>query len=300
MRWRILFAAAVIAVAISAIASEQSSPLQDDLRRLLQARLDAIAAKVDGVVGYVVADLTSKNRVSARLENQPFPTASTIKLAILYELLKQSDEGKIVLDKPAALDRAQVVGGSGVLQHLSAPILSLADHAALMIIVSDNTATNVVIDAVGIANVTERMKTMGLGDVLLRRKMMDSAAVQRGDENVASPASLARTAEILWRGDGLKQASRDAGLRILYQVSGAIRGVVPARVRVASKTGTLDGVRAEAAVVELKDRPFALAVMTTYLRNEADGQRAIGEIADATFAYFERLASGGAYGRKSP
>jgi hypothetical protein len=71
-------------------------------------------------------------------------------------------------------------------------------------------------------------------------------------------------------------------------------------VRVASKTGTLDGVRAEAAVVELRDRPFALAVMTTYLRNEADGQRAIGEVADAAFAHFERLASGGAYGRKSP
>lgn len=301
MRVRILSGAAVIAVAtVIALAREPSSPLQDDLRRQLQARLDAIAAKVDGVVGYVVVDLSTKGRVSGRLEDQPFPTASTIKLAILYELLKQSDEGKIVLDKPAVLDRAQVVGGSGVLQHLSAPMLSLADHAALMIIVSDNTATNVVIDAVGMANITARMKTMGLVDVLLRRKMMDSAAVQRGDENVASPASLARLAEILWRGDGLKQASRDAGLRILYQVSGSIRSAVPARVRVASKTGTLDGVRAEAAVVELRDRPFALAVMTTYLRNEADGQRAIGEVADAAFAHFERLASGGAYGRKSP
>jgi beta-lactamase class A len=301
MRLRILSGAALIAVAtVIALAGEPSSPLQDDLRRQLQARLDAIAAKVDGVVGFVVVDLSTKDRVSGRLENQPFPTASTIKLAILYELLKQSDEGKIVLDKPAALDRTQVVGGSGVLQHLSAPILSLADHAALMIIVSDNTATNVVIDAVGMANITARMKAMGLGDVLLRRKMMDSAAVQRGDENVASPVSLARLAEMLWRGDGLKQASRDAGLRILYQVSGSIRSAVPGRVRVASKTGTLDGVRAEAAVVELKDRPFALAVMTTYLRNEADGQRAIGDLADAAFAHFERLASGGAYGRKSP
>ena len=157
------------------------------------------------MLGYVVVDLTSNERVAARLADQPFPTASTIKLAILYELLKQGEEGKLSLDKPALLERSQVVGGSGVLQHLSGPMLSLGDHAALMIILSDNTATNVVIDAVGMANVKARMKALGLGDILLRRKMMDAAAVRRGDENVASPASLAKMAELFWRGEGLQK-----------------------------------------------------------------------------------------------
>jgi len=134
----------------------------------------------------------------------------------------------------------------------------------------------------------------------LRRKMMDAAAVKRGDENVASPASLVRSVEVLWRGDGLSKDSRDAAVQILYKVGGAIRGAVPSRVRVASKTGTLEGVRAEAAVVELEGRPFALAAMTTYLRHDPDGERAIGEVADAAFSYFERLARGGVYGRKAP
>ena len=66
-----------------------------------------------------VVDLTSHERVAARLANQAFPTASTIKLAIFYELLKQSEEGKLSLDKPTLLERSQVVAGSGVLQHLS-------------------------------------------------------------------------------------------------------------------------------------------------------------------------------------
>jgi beta-lactamase class A len=179
-------------------------------------------------------------------------------------------------------------------------MLSLLDHAALMMILSDNTATNVVIDAVGMANVNMRTKSMGMADIALRRKMMDAAAVKRGDENVASPASLAKAVEVLWRGEGLKKESRDLGTQILYKVGGAIRRAVPSRVRVASKTGTLDGVRAEAAVVELDGRPFGLAAMTTYLRNDADGERAIGDVADAAFSYFERLAQGGAYGRKSP
>lgn len=278
----------------------QPGPLQQDLHKQLKVRLDEVEERLDGVLGYVVVDLTSNERVAARLESQPFPTASTIKLAILYELLKQCEEGKLALDKPARLDRAQVVAGSGVLQHLSTPTLSLADHAALMIILSDNTATNVVIDAVGMANVTARMNALKLGDILLRRKMMDGAAARRGEENVASPASLAKTAEMLWRGEGLEKQSRDAAVRILYEVPGAIRRAVPARVRVASKTGTLDGVRAEAAVVELEARPFALAVMTTYLRNDPDGDRAIGQVADAAFSYFERLALGGAYGRRTP
>ena len=291
--------AAAIVVTISAVAA-QPGPLQQDLRKQLQARLDRVTEPLDGVLGYAIVDLTSHESVAARLEKQPFPTASTIKLAILYELLKQCEEGKLALDKPIPLERSQVVAGSGVLQHLSTPTLLLGDHAALMVILSDNTATNVVIDAVGLANVTARMKSLQLGDVLLRRKMMDGAAARRGDENVASPASLVRTIELLWRGEGLKKESRDAAVRILYEVPGAIRRAVPGPVRVASKTGTLDGVRAEAAVVELEGRPFALAVMTTYLRHDPDGERAIGDVADAAFSYFERLAQGGAYGRKAP
>ena len=90
-----------------------------------------------------------------------------------------------------------------------------------MIILSDNTATNVVIDAIGMANATARMKALGLGDILLRRKMMDGAAVRRGDENVASPASLAKVAELLWRGEGLQKQSRDTAVRILHQVPGS-------------------------------------------------------------------------------
>ena len=75
---------------------------------------------------------------------------------------------------------------------------------------------------------------------------------------------------------------------------------MPGSVRVASKTGSLSGVRAEAAVVELEGRPYALAVMATYLRGDIDGERAIRDVADAVFSYFERLATGGAYGRKAP
>ena len=249
------------------------------------------------MLGYTIVDLTDGQRL-ARLSEVSFPTASTIKLAVLYELLKQAEEGRLSLDAPHPIEPAQVVGGTGVLQHLSRPALSLRDHAALMLIVSDNTATNVVIDAVGISAVNTRMQALGIRGLSLRRKMMDAAAVARGDENTASPDALAAIATAVWKGDGLSAASRDLARTLLHEVRGQIRAAVPDRVKVASKTGELDGVRAEAAVVEIPNRPFALAVMTTHLRDDQAGERAIRAVADAAFAYGERVALGGLYGRR--
>lgn len=273
------------------------NPLSADLARGFEARLSAIVADVDGVAGYAILDLEGGGRFE-RMAGEAFPAASTIKLAVLYELLKQAEEGRVALDAPGPLDRAQVVAGSGVLQHLGRPSLSLRDHAALMMILSDNTATNVVIDAVGMDRVNARMQALGATPQLVRRKMMDAAAAARGDENVASPAALARTVTALWQGEGLREASRDEARRILRLVSGQIRRAVPSRVPVSSKTGSLPAMRAEAAVVELEGRPYAIAVMTTHLAADADGDRAIGAIAAAAFGYFERLARGGRYGRQ--
>ncbi|MGE3277903.1 MAG: serine hydrolase [Vicinamibacterales bacterium] len=287
--------ACVLAAGVAVIAQ---GPLQDALRDTFSRQVEAVATHLDGVAGYIVTDLTDGTTVAAHLEQEAFPTASTIKLALLYELLKQSEEGRLTLVDRQPLDRAAVVGGSGVLQHLESPALTLRDYAALMIIVSDNTATNVVIDAVGMDQVNARMQGLGFGDVRLRRKMMDGAAAARGDENVASPASLAALVTRLWKGAGLTGASRQAALDILREVPGQIRSAVPARVPVYSKTGSLGGVRAEAAVVEREGRPFALAVMTTYLADDQAGERAIHDIAAAAFAYFDRLARGGKYGRQ--
>lgn len=290
----------LIVCVLTAIPSFAQGPVQADLRTQLQRQLETIAGRLDGVLGYVVTDLTSGERVAARLERQSFPTASTIKLSVLYELLKQADEGRIDLKAARELTAGQVVGGSGVVQHLDAPRLSLRDHAALMIILSDNTSTNLVIDAVDPAKVNARMSSLGLGDILLRRKMMDAEAVKRGDENVASPASLAKAAELLWKGEGLSPASRELASKLLREVPGQIRSAIPSRVTVVSKTGTLDGVRAEIAVVDVPKRPFSVAVMTTYLKVDSDGERAISAVAGAVFSYFERLAMGGEHGRRVP
>ncbi|MBY0491714.1 MAG: class A beta-lactamase-related serine hydrolase [Gemmatimonadaceae bacterium] len=274
--------------------------IQQALLAQLRTRLDSIASHADGVVGYAVYDPATGGMPIARLERAVFPTASTIKLAILDEMFRQADAGTLDIDTPRAIPKSAVVGGSGVLLHLTAPQMPLRDIATLMMIVSDNTATNLLIDAVGMERVNARIATLGVPDVRLRRKMIDAAAVRRGDENVASPHDLAVLAYRLWNGDGLTPASRNAARRMLYAVPGRMRSAVPATVRVALKTGSLDGVRAEAAVVEVPGHPFAIAVMTTYLANDERGSDVIEAITAEVYRTMARLAAGGAYGRTIP
>jgi len=269
-----------------------------ELRNKTRAQLETIAAGLDGVMGYVIVDLTSAERIE-RLPDETFPLASTIKLAILYELFKQAEDGKLSLDEVRALDRRHVVGGSGVLVELTAPAMSLRDYATLMVVVSDNTATNLLIDALGMANVTRRMGELGLKSLQLRRRMIDLAAAERGDENVGTAHDLARLLTRIYKSEGLKKASSDAIIAILRKPKpSALREGVPGAVPVANKTGTLDGVAADAGIVYLAGRPYVFVALTTFLTSNADGEAAIRAASKTTFEYFNRMAKSSEYGRK--
>ncbi len=297
---RLSFGVALVVAGSSVLAfGGQSSPsLQDDLKRILDSRLTTVVDALDGVIGYAALDLTSGDEIG-RLERQAFPTASTIKLAILYELFRQADEGKLSLDTPARLDRSRVVGGDGILKSLGTPSLTLRDHAVLMMALSDNTATNIVIDAVGLGAVSARMEALGLGGIRLRRKMMDGQAAARGDENVASPRDIVLLLRVLHTGEGLDRASHAQALAVLEAgTAGWLRRGVPADVTVLSKLGTLEGVRVDAAIVRAAHRPYAIAVMTTYLKDEGEGERAITGVSRAFYDYFSRLGFGSEHGRQ--
>jgi beta-lactamase class A len=275
---------------VASMTGQQLSPTASELRAKFQHRLDDITARVDGVVGYSILDLTSGDRFG-HLEKDTFPTASTIKLTIVYELFKQVEEGKIRLDDTMALDRSKAVGGTGVLQQLGTPTLSIRDYATLMVMLSDNTATNVLIDRLGMPAIAKRMQTLGLTATKLRRHMMDAAAAQRGDENVSSPADIVRLLEVM------NTSQPDAIALLKKSKESRLRKGLPAGVETADKPGELEGVRVDAGVVFVRNRPFILCVMTAFLQSETEGERTIEEMSRAAFEYFNRLGAGGALGR---
>jgi beta-lactamase class A len=276
--------------AYTAIPSGQASTAED-LRSRFDRRLHDIVARVDGVVGYAILDVTSGDRF-AYLERAVFPTASTIKLAIVYELFKQAEEGKLRFDQTLPLDRAKAVGGSGVLYQLGTPTLSVRDYATLMVVLSDNTATNVLIDLVGMDNVARHMSSLGLAQTKLRRHMMDAAAARRGDENVSTPAEIVQLLQAIERDE------KDAIALLKKPKASRLRRGLPAGIETADKPGELEGVRVDAGIVYARNRPYIMCAMATYLKSEEEGERAIEEMSRASYEYFSRLGDGGAFGRR--
>ena len=286
------------AIGAQAPAPAPSTAKAIELREKLATQLAAIASGLDGVMGYSIVDLTTGDRME-RLPSEVFPLASTIKLTLLYELFKQADEGKINLDEMRTLDRGQAVGGDGVLVELTTPSLSLRDYATLMVVLSDNTATNVLIDVAGMQKVTARMAAAGLPSLKLRRKMIDLEAARRGDENVGTPADVAKLLGVIYRADGLKKESAEAIVAVLKKPKNtALRAGVNPGIDVADKPRTLDGVETGAGIVYLPGRPYIFVATTTFLKNNAAGQAAITAASRAAFDYFIRLAKASEYGRE--
>jgi len=276
--------------AAAASAGAQTPPVPSELRAKFEKRVQEISARVDGVVGYAIVDLTTGERIG-HLERETFPTASAIKLAIVYELFKQAGEGKVRLDETMTLDRRQAVGGTGVLVEMGTPTLSIRDYAVLMVTLSDNTATNVLIDRLGMDKIAARMQGLGLAGTKLRRHMMDTAAARRGDENVSTPDELVKLLKAM--NDGMPEA-----IELLKKPKeNRLRKGLPEGVASADKSGELEGVRVDAGIVFAKNRPYALCVMTTFLKDEAEGERAIEEISRVAYEYFSRLGLGGTLGR---
>jgi len=259
----------------------------------------AIEAGLDGVLGLAVKDLqTGKTFVIN--ENEVFPQASSIKIALLFEVFKQAEEGNLRLDEFVNLEPTKKVAGSGVLFYMGFPRLSLSvrDLCVLMIVLSDNTATNILIEKAGMEAVNRRMEGLGLAKTKLRRKMMDLTAAAEGRENVSTPAEMMALLEKVQGGQVLKEPYRRDLIDILaIPKESPMHAGIPEDVAVADKTGELEAVRCDSGIVLLKNRPYIVCIMTTYLKNDADGNPAIARIARLVYEHFSRLQRSSEYGR---
>jgi len=168
----------------------------------------------------------------------------------------------------------------------------------MMVAVSDNSATNVLIDRVGTENVNALMDSLGLSHTRLRRKMMDLKAASEGRENISTPAEMATLLADLYRGKVLNKELTDDFFKVLSTPKPSfIPRDLPEGLRIANKPGELEGVRNDSGVVFVANRPYVLCLMTTYLRRERDGEEAITGISAAAYRMFDRLARASQYGR---
>lgn len=230
----------------------------------LQQQVEQAVAEFPGVMGVAVAELTGDHGCAIQA-GELFPTASTIKIPILVQLLMRARAGEIDLAQPVTVPADSHVLGSGVLAYLAGPVtLSLLDLAILMIIVSDNTATNLCLEAAGMDATNALLERLGLAQTRLRRRMMDQLAAVREQENVSTPDELVALMRLLHTGQPDPQVAAQA-LEILKKPkNGILNKSLPPDVSVANKPGWVEGARCDAGIVYLPRRPYAVAVMSKY------------------------------------
>jgi beta-lactamase class A len=289
-------------------ATTSSNGGSDLLWNKLEARVDEIATRLDGVMGVAIVDLTDGHPL-LRNADRVFTAASSIKLAVLVELYRQDEQaraggaGKAKLDDIYTFDPKDLVEDSQIMAGLTPGVTRVTnrDLAQFTVAVSDNAAANVLIDRVGMSNVNTMLRGLGLTKTLLRRKMMDVAAARRGDENVGTPQEFSRLLEAIYKA---KILSPDSAKQLLKQLSmvkqSYLPRALPDNVQIANKPGELEGIRNDVGIVFAPNRPFAIVVMTAYDRDERAAERAISEVARAAYNYFEMRGKTSEYGRILP
>ena len=248
-----------------------------------------------GVVGVAAKHLETGERVSHNAE-AVFFTASTLKVPLLVELYRQVDAGIIDVNQRIDLTDALRVPGSGVLKELAAGLQpTVHDLAMLMIIISDNTATDILYNRVGGDNINNTMQQLGLTHTHIpmpcrellysitglemenpahtyqlasnrlknREFVLEDDGFSEDKSDVSSPNDMCHLLGLIYEGDILSPQSREAVLDILkrQQLSTVIPHALPSGTVVAHKTGSYHTVRCDVGIVFSPTGPYTVAIM---------------------------------------
>jgi beta-lactamase class A len=209
------------------------------------------------------------------------------------ELFRRADDHPGFLDRRRLVTSKDQVGGSGVIRHFAdgTSELSLRDLAILMVVLSDNAATNILIDELGLESVNRTLRGLGLTETVLQRKMMDTQASAAGRENLSTPAEATALMARIHRCELPLSEDGCGGVRAILEIpkDDPFRRGVPVQVPVAFKAGWSGGIRTAWAMVQVEDRPYAVAVMTNYADDE-EKDRVIQDVSAAAYLYFSKLA----------
>lgn len=216
----------------------------------------------EGLAGVAVCDLSTGEQAHINGAIR-FPAASTIKVHILAALTRLHFDDEIDLNTRVEVEDR--ITGSPVLGCLDDSVsLTLRDLANLMIISSDNTATNILIGVIGEARMTSLIQSWGLRNTELRRKMKDLAAAERGYDNVTTPLDSILLLQQLWIEAFNASPAETECLRILNKPKKSrFRDALPPDTLIANKPGDLPGVLCEMAIVRVSNRPYAVSLMSS-------------------------------------
>ena len=294
-----LFLCYALLLAASVAQSAPAAGKQKVLWQKLEADIREVDSRLDGVMGVAIEDLTTGDHFFLH-EDEVFAQASSIKITVLAGLYQQAEQGKLKLTDLYTVQSSDLVPDSDIMNGLTPGVtrVTLRDLATMVTAVSDNSAANVLIDRVGMQNVNAMLDSLGLTHTRLQRKMMDLQAAKEGRENVSTPREMMMLLDAIYRGKVLDKESTADFFKVLStNKKSYIPRDLPPDVKVANKEGELEGVRNDSGIVFVDGRPYVICVMTAFLRNEREGEEAIGKVSLAAWKMFDRLSRASEYGR---
>lgn len=238
-------------------------------------------------VSLSVKSLSDNNVAFKHRADERVPSASVIKLPIMLEAMERVKAGTLNLDKIYFLKASDKVGGSGVLQNYpDQSRVSYRELLRLMMVESDNTATNIFINLLSRDAINQRIRTIGLKQSQLNRIMMDTLAAREGRENYVTAQEMSTLVEKIYRNQVATPKLCLEMIDVLKQVPGplTISRLLPKGTVVAHKTGTLTYVRGDVGIVYAKE-PFLLSVFVEGVPTP-EAERIIGELSLICYTYF--------------
>ena len=260
--------------------------------QVLRQKLTNEISQFKGETGIVVKDLETGWELSYG-KNQLFPSASLVKIPLMAACFLAADQGRIKLDRNIALKSVDKLTGSGVLKDMPAgTTFSVERLTGLMIYDSDNTATNIVTNLLGIDYLNNTFKTFGLKDTELSRKIADYRLRDKGIENYTTAEDMALLLEKIYRGTlGNKYVSDQCiSMLKLTRMNDRIPKYLPVEITIAHKTGLENGVCHDAGIVFTRKGNFLICVLTKHANsNSIFSKEFIAKAALYTYKYFEGL-----------
>jgi len=320
----ILLLTALLLCTLSPIAEEKK---EDKVAHKLQARLEKIAANFNGTIGVAIKNIETGEEAKMNAD-EFFPMASVYKIPIMVEVFRQVEDGQFTLSDRIELTEEMKTMGSGILTLMDAGLNpTIKDLITLMIIVSDNEATDILLNKAGAANVTATIEALGLKNIrvdrttrelisdylgmmdpklkgISRKELMElpedsitpemraKAAKQFTQvlKDVATPQDMTSLLEKIFKGEAASSQSCKEMLKILarQQFNTRLPRYLAEEATVLHKTGTIGSITNDAGIIFLKNCHIAITVFTKDKRGDRiEAERTIARMARLVFDYFD-------------
>lgn len=256
---------------------------------------DRILDLINSVKGVsaVVVERSDGTRLIDYNSNHRFPAASIIKLYIMWSFYKKVNDGELKETDLYDTSTETVVGGCGILQQLKTEglKLTLRDICDLMIVLSDNMATNIMIKVVGMDYVNQQIQELGFEKTALERMLMDGEAKKKGFDNYTSANDSIGIVKAILFNDAVNEELRNSMLEIMKGqiLTNHVPHNLPLDYSFAHKTGNLDATLHDVGVLTTQNDSYYISIMLDELEDIVEGKKNINDLGEFVFDEIRKL-----------